>query len=342
MKKLSGSSSTFQGKKRVVGNKVAKQSQAVSFVDKLSRDPTSRYTLVGVVVVLFSILYGKFTNGKSSVLDTSLHRLLTLSCESGFCMKDLVSAVDRKLVAGRSLEQGWKLFEMPRSMQIWTLDALRDPFVKKNLFGARHLKTLRPLASKAFLAAYIALLKTSERGKSHDDATQILRDVYLGLLPKYDDFKYHPLTFDLREMKSKFGVYSYFYFLVSRRKEEIESEYKAFSHVSSIFREKVTFEEYLTARLCVQTRAFRSGPLDGHDASIEELDLYKKRLGIDLIEGSTAMVVLIDAMNAHHEEHNVQYKYIPESKKLYLYAMKDIQAGDELYISYGDRAEYVY
>lgn len=341
MKKWNGSNSfAAQGKKRMVGNKVAKQSQAASLLDKLSRDPTSRYTLIGVVVVLFSILYGKFT--KSSVLDTSLRRLLSLSCESGFCMKDLVSAVDRKLVAGRRLEQGWKLVEMPRSMQIWTLDALRDPFVKKNLFGARHLKTHRPLTSKAFLAAYIALLQASERGKSHDDATRILRDVYLGLLPKHDDFKsYHPLTFDLRELNSKFGAYTYFYFLVSRRKAEIESEYKAFSHVSSIFQEKVTFEDYRTARLCVQTRAFQSGPLDGLDASIEELDLYKKHLGIDLIEGSTAMVVLMDAMNAHHEEHNVQYKYIPESKKFYLYAMKDIQAGDELYISYGDRAEYV-
>jgi hypothetical protein len=257
-------------------------------------------------------------------------------------MKGLVKAVDRKLVAARRLEKGWKLFEVPRSMQIWTLDALRDPFIKKNLFGARHLKTQRPLTSKAFLAANLAILQSSHTQVSHDgDATkEKLREMYLGHLPTYDDFKsHHPVLLDLRELSAKFGANSYFYFMVSRRKAEIESEYRAFTNVSSVFQEAVTFEEYVAARLSTQTRTFRSTPLDERDASSQELNIYRKYLGIDLREGSSAAVALMDALNAHHEKHNVQYKYIPETKKFYLYASKDIPAGAELYTSYGDRAE---
>jgi hypothetical protein len=313
----------------------------VSIVETLSKDPSTRYSVVGVAIVLLSVLYGRITR-EPVALESSLEYLLSLSCENGVCMKGLVNAVDRKLVATRRLEQGWKLFEVPRSMQIWTLDALRDPFIKKNLFGARHLKTQRPLSSKAFLAAHLSVLQVSKKhGNQESKATnEKLREIYLSLLPTYDDFKsHHPVLFDLRELSAKFGAYSYFYFLVSRRKAEIDSEYQAFCNVSSVFQEKVTFEDYVAARMSVQTRTFRSGPLDELDASLEELHLYRKHLGIDLREGSTAAVALMDALNAHHEQHNVQYKYIPESKKFYLYAAKDIPAGAELFTSYGDRAE---
>jgi hypothetical protein len=220
------------------------------------------------------------------------------------------------------------------------LDALRDPFIKKNLFGARHLKTQQPLTSKAFLAAHLAVLQSSRTRGSHDSVAAKQREIYLGLLPTYDDFKsHHPVLFGLRELSSKFGANSYFYYWVSRRKAEIESEYKAFSNVSSVFQEIVSFEDYVAARMSVQTRTFRSAPLDKLDASPEELHLYRKHLGIDLREGSTAAIALVDALNAHHEQHTVEYKFIPETKKFYLYAAKDIPAGAELYTSYGDRAE---
>ena len=341
MKKSNSEGSIKKPKTRMLGQKPGKQAWGSSLAKRLSNDSTNKYTVIGLAVVLLSILYGRITKN-STILDSPLQSLLRLSCENGVCMKDLVTAIDRKLVAGRRLEQGWKLFEIPRSMQMWTLDALRDPFIKKNLFAARHLKTKRPLTSKAFLAAHLAILQKNKTHSKRDDKDQKLRDIYFDLLPTYDDFKsYHPTTFDLRELNSKFGANTYFYFLVSRRKAEIESEYKAFSHVSSVFKETVSFEEYIAARLCVQTRAFRSGPLDELDASPEELNLYREHLGIDLREGSTAAVVLMDALNAHHGEQNVQYKYISESKKFVLYAAKDIQAGAELFTSYGDRAEYV-
>jgi SET domain len=311
-----------------------------SSIEKLSKNQTKRYTLIGVAVVLVSILYRK--NAQQSAIDRSLQSFLQLSCENGMCMKDLVGAVDRTLFAGRRLEQGWKLFEIPRSMQIWTLDALRDPFIKNNLFGARHLATHQPLASKAFLAAYVAVLLKSEPDEKQPDAARKLRELYLELLPTYEDFKtHHPVTADLRELNSKLGANTYAYFMVSRRKAEIESEYKAFCYVSHAFKNKVTFEDYVAARLIVQTREFHTGALDGSDASMQELELYSKHLSIDLNPGSSALVPIVDAMNAHHEKHNVHYKYVPESKKFYLYASKDIQAGAELLESYGDRAEYV-
>jgi SET domain len=340
-KSISNARFTDKPRDRFLGKKPSKQTRVVSIVNSLTKDPSTKYTLIGVAIVLLSILYGHITK-ETELLNNSLQSFLSLSCEIGVCMKGLVNAVDRKLVAARRLEKGWKLFEVPRSMQIWTLDALRDPFVKKNLLGARHLKTQQPLASEAFLAAHLAEQRSAKSHRNHDsDAIKHkLRDMYLGLLPTYDDFKlHHPVLFDLRKLSSKFGSNSYFYFLVSRRKAEIQSEYKAFSNVSSIFQEKITFKDYVAARLSVQTRRFRSTPLDEMDASPEELLLYKKHLGIDLREGSTAAVALMDALNAHHGRHNVQYKYIAESKKFYLYAAKDIPAGEELYISFGDRAE---
>lgn len=255
-------------------------------------------------------------------------------------MHGLVDAVDRTLIAGRNLQRGWKLLEIPRSMQIWTLDALRDPFVKKNLFRARHLKTMRPLSSKAFLAAHLAIIRNSPLADDPFDEAAYQRKIYLDQLPTYKDFiSHHPVSFDFSDLRSKFGAHTYFYYLVSKRKEEIESEYKAFANESEEFTELVSMEDYIAARLIVQTRTFKTESMDELDASQEELELYKSHLGIDMYGGCSAIVQLLDFIDSHHEQKNVQYKYLSESKKFYLFVFKDIAVGDALIASYGDRAE---
>jgi hypothetical protein len=290
------------------GKKLSKSSLSQSYLNQVWGNPTWRNSFISVAVILISIVYSQVTQMRES--GSSLQKLLDLSCDNGACIKDLLRAGSRTLVASRRFEHGWKLFEIPRSMQIWTLDALRDPFIKNNLFKSRHLKTQRPLASEAFLAAHLALLRNSAESSSYDNSIQTMtlaikkerqqRQLYLDLLPTYEDFKdYHPVSFSLRDLNSKFGANTYFYFLVSRRKAEIESEYKAFAQASDDFKGLVSYEE----------------------------------------GGCTAMVYLMDSMNAHHTRHNTQYKYVSESKKFYLYASKTIPSGTELNTSYGDRAE---
>jgi hypothetical protein len=213
--------------------------------------------------------------------------------------------------------------------------------VKNNLFRAKHLKTNNPLNSKAFLAAFLSILRSNSKRNSedhHDMAEN--QKLYLDILPTFDDYKqYHPVTFDLRELSSKYGPNSYLYFLVSRQKEEIESEYKSFTHASNEFKNLVTYQDYVASRLNVQTRAFAAGPLDGNDATKEELELYKKHLGVDIETSCSAMVPLIDFISGSHGKQNVQHKYVPESKKFLLYSLTDVPTGAELFESYSDREE---
>ena len=257
-------------------------------------------------------------------------------------MPDVLKANGNKLTAGRRLERSWKLMEIPRSMQITVLDALRDPFVRKHLYGGRHPKTQHPLSRDAILAAHLAVLIKHEESRSDDETPQDdkARRLFLKLLPTFDHYnEFHPVTFDLRELTKTFGSHTYNYFLVARRKSEVESEYKGFCQASTEFKELVSYKEYIAARLNVRIKALFDGPLDDLDASPEELDLYKKHLGIDIKQGGATMVFLMDSVDGHHQKQNTAYKYIPESKSFYVYAGYDIAEGQELIKPLGDRSE---
>lgn len=60
---------------------------------------------------------------------------------------------------------------LPRHLQIWGLDAMRDPFVADQLLEARHGEMGNPLDSGAFLEAYLVRLKLKAGGlwSSEDD-----------------------------------------------------------------------------------------------------------------------------------------------------------------------------
>lgn len=323
------------------GKKLSKSSMPRSTQDRIfGRDPTWKFSLTALAVVLFSILYGRMTQTLS--IDTSLQGLLDLSCRNGVFMPDLLKANGNKLTAGRRLEKGWKLMEIPRSMQISVLDALRDPFVRNNLYEARHPKTQQPLSCDAFLAAHLAVLVKEEESIQNDahPKRDDARRLFLKLLPTFEDYnQYHPVTFDLRELTKTFGSHTYNYFLVARRKSEIESEYKGLCQASGQFKDLVTYKDYIAARLSVRTKALFDGPLDDLDASQEELNLYKKHLGIDIKEGGATMVFLMDAVDGHHQNQNTAYKYVPESKSFYVWAGVDIAAGQQLIKPLGDRSE---
>jgi hypothetical protein len=79
---------------------------------------------------------------------------------------------------------GIRVLELPRRLQIWDVDALRDAFIQRELFSMKG----RIFSSAAFLAAYLA------RQFQNASSLEPLLAEWLGILPQHDDFrKFHPV-----------------------------------------------------------------------------------------------------------------------------------------------------
>lgn len=184
--------------------------------------------------------------------------------------------------------------------------------------------------------------------------------IYLDLLPNYSGFDgVHPVTYSLRTLNVLFGSYTTFYFLVAGRKAEIESEYKALQKSirdannnndnddddrvdDKKRRIPVSYHEYVAARLNVQTRSFQVGPLSYGSMSEElqqDLDLYRSTYEIPSTQEvfCSAMVPILDSLNHHHKNYNVQWKYAPGTHKFMVLSSRQIEAGAALHATYGDR-----
>ena len=239
-----------------------------------------------------------------------------------FCHKALMVS-QRHFRATRRIEPGEILFEIPRSVQVWDLDALRDPWIRLHLFEASHQQSGNGVGSEAFLAVYLALqLKRKEDSRDWD--MELLELAYYDVLYSFEDWaNQHPILADADHIKEALG-FSEGYGVLQAYRNMILSEYQAFSDFSKNFQEMVTREEYFAARLNVLTRAIRVGP-PGPEHAIQgtflkdtytpeqllndELTSYKEILGIDLEkEGCIAMIPIADMFN-HHPQNNVEYEY---------------------------------
>jgi hypothetical protein len=240
-------------------------------------------------------------------------------------------------------------------MQLWDLDALRDPWIRLHLFEASHRLSGNKVGSEAFLAAYLALqLKQKDDDARHWEM-QVLDLAYYDTLYSYDDWKdRHPLLEDPNYMKNLLGFSEGFGVLQAHR-NMIISEYEAFSDFSKKFREMITRDEYFAARLNVLTRAIRVGP-PGPEQSIkvsflqnhyspeqilqDELESYKDILNIDLLkDGCIALVPIVDLFN-HHPQNNAGYAYTTTERNrngavVVRAEHRHIEAGFEPMISYG-------
>jgi hypothetical protein len=240
------------------------------------------------------------------------------------------------LQAARPIRAGERLVEIPRRIQFWDLDALRDDFVREELLEARHRRTNNPLCSGAFLAAWLALqINTSPNNNSTDD-DNLIRQSYLQLLPSFDDLSGHPILWPNEELVEALGGYSMNYAVAQNYREMVDSEYEALTEVSTTFGEQVSAYDYLAARINVLTRSFSPGPVAimEEDLDEEELDFYKRELNIDFSQGCHAMVPILDLLN-HHPHPNVVYTYNKEKRAFVISAKTTIHAGWELQDSYG-------
>ncbi|KAL3759448.1 hypothetical protein ACHAWU_000747 [Discostella pseudostelligera] len=191
---------------------------------------------------------------------------------------------------------GELVMRLPRPLQIWDLDALRDKYIQHELLGlgeigikkkgARHKNTQNPLDSGAYLAVYLIRLlhgsRDSNAGQTcnqddancnvagmwddmsqHKERVQML-SAYIDILPTTNDRQSHsnqnphshPLFWSLKLVESLFPRYTYTYDLIIHYQQMIESEYAALTLVSKDFKRNVSFVEYLSMRINVLSRAF--------------------------------------------------------------------------------------
>ena len=261
----------------------------------------------------------------------------------------------RHFRATKRIEPGEVLFEIPRSMQLWDLQALRDPWIRLHLFEASHRLTGNKVGIEAFLAAYLALQLKRKEDTNRPWELEVLDLSYFDSLYRYDDWNQsHPLLADPKYMKSMLGFSEGFMVLQAHR-NMIISEYEAFSDFSKHFREMITKEDYFSARINVLTRAIRVGP-PGPEQSIktpflqndytpeqllqDEVESYKEILDIDLMKnGCIALVPITDLLN-HHPQNNAEYVYTKTERNrngavVVRAEHRRVEAGFEPMISYG-------
>ena len=270
--------------------------------------------------------------------DPRIAKLVSQACEEGgvYCHESL-KVVGRTLRATVPIEVGTKLFEIPRSMQIWDLDAYRDPFVRTHLFKASHKISGNRMGTQAFLAAFMALeIKRSQENPYSFDP---LRLTYFDSLPTIEEFmEYHPILHDKDEILSVLGPRSMSHSILQGYRNMIKSEYDGFTATSSEFAKTINQAEYIRARLAVITRALNVGvpgpeevmpaffvgdEFENEDLFLDELYSYYDLINVNLTEaggqGCIAMVPIADLFN-HHPNNNIDLRYKrmqtdPESQK---------------------------
>jgi len=277
---------------------------------------TSRMTIQASGVLILATVTALLWNHWPDPVDPQVRLLLKSICrDQAVHCHDALVPVRRTVKPTRTIQAGEKILEMPRRLQTWDLDALRDPFVKNELLSARIGKSA--LLSAAFLAAHLARLLLQNAGLNP------VMVEYLDVLPSYDDFAgFHPLLWSEQELTEILGEYTSTYEFVTAFQMSTEDEYAAFSTVSPSFATEVSRRDYQTARLIVMTRS----------VGIPRPTVIKTF--------NHAMVPVFDLWN-HHAKPNVDFSYDNIKRALVVTAITAIPAGAEVINSYGQLTDSV-
>lgn len=252
----------------------------------------------------------------------------------GYCSQSVVP-YRRTQKAQQLVHPGERVLVVPRHLQIWDLDALRDEFVRNELASARHVHTNNPLHSGAFLAAYLAR-RVYHNQTDQDDPMR----PYFDILPTYKTLQaFHPALWSERRLSSLLEPHSWSFVVARGYQDMLRSEYTAFTTASFDFRKQVTEEQYMTMRVNVMSRSFGTGPLTKREAlpnqSLEdELQFYQDNMGVNLTKGCHAMVPILD-MYDHHPIPNVGWEYVSHERAFVIKALMPIAPGQEIMDSYG-------
>ncbi|CAJ1934256.1 unnamed protein product [Cylindrotheca closterium] len=281
-------------------------------------------SVILVVAMMMGIAWNKMEHA-----DPMMISFLSAICRSASCAP-FVIPVRRYLQAARPIKRGETLYTIPRSLQFWDLDALRDEFVREHLISARHAKTGNALASGAFLAAWIAM----KLSQSQDSMDTVQRS-YLKLLPSSEQSMYHPLMWEKQNLKEALGTHSLNYAVALAYRDMVESEYSALVKASnSRYSDMVSELDYKVARINVLSRSFNPGPgSPEEDMDNDEMEFYGEH-GFNFTSGCQALVPILDMLN-HHPNPNVGYRYVKSKRAFVIDSKTQIPAGWELFDSYG-------
>lgn len=282
-------------------SKTTKDSSRNSDSQRISENAFSQLKFASVILV-FAMMLGIVWN-KMESSDPMIISFLSQICRSASCAPFVVPA-RRHLQAARPIKQGETLYTIPRNMQFWDLDALRDKFVRDHLLSAVHTKTGNGLATGAFLAAWVAL----KLNESQDDAVAAVLQSYLKLLPSSEQSMYHPLMWEKQNLKEALGAHSLNYAVALAYRDMVESEYAALVKASNgRYSDLVSELDYKVARVNVLSRSFNPGPgSPEEEMDSEEMELYSE-LGFNFTSGCQALVPILDMLN-HHPNPNVGYR----------------------------------
>lgn len=302
------------------------------------------WTVGLVVVVAIAVKFVlNYINGHTSLssssggpTNTMVHQFMTsLVCrhKSGFCHGSL-EPVRRTHQARKDIPGGEKLLVIPRELQIWDLDAFRDPYIH-TLLGATHPGTLNPIHSLAYLSVYL-LRRFVLKPKKNDPLLP-----YYKILPSYADLQEDfPVLWDAERLTKFLETHTASFATVRAFQDMLRSEYEGFAEFSTTFAQEVSETDYKRMRVLVLSRSFGTGP-PGPEESLpdkdlaEELQEYQEATGNDLSEGCGAMVPVLDMYN-HHPKHNVEYEYSKTERAFVVKAAEGgIPANHEIYDNYG-------
>lgn len=303
--------------------------------------------LYGASVLVVAIVAGFLWNVLDTSTDPRIIRFWSQTCRVAQCAR-FVTPVRRTLQAARPIRAGEIVAEIPRSLQIWDLDALRDDFVQRQLFPARHARTGNLLPSGAFLAAYLALkyhqliqaeLDNSTTATTDEEENTFMdpaRKAYFASLPTREELSDHPLFWTQEELIESLGPQSHNMAVASAYQEMVHSEYQAFAEASSDFASTISEIEYTVGRTWVLTRSFSPGPMGPQLELLDEDEraFFSANVATDFARGCHAMVPILDLLN-HHPTPNVAYSYNTDKRAFVITAQRSIPSSFELYDSYG-------
>mmetsp|Transcript_2829 Transcript_2829/g.6548 ORF Transcript_2829/g.6548 Transcript_2829/m.6548 type:complete len:772 (+) Transcript_2829:205-2520(+) len=279
-----------------------------------------------------------------------------------YCHRNLHPVPRRRThrIIDSALQSGETVMVLPRELQIWDLDALRDAFVREQLLEARHGGTGNALDGGAFLAAYLVRRQMIARGEwkvgteaagavGTASESESVKDSdpltdYMDMLPTYSDLaEYHPTLWPQSYLLDQLGRYTPAFMTVTAFRDMIASEYSALVRASDVFGANVSREEYTAARINVMSRSFGTGPPGGEEEIMDpygelgnELTYYKARAGVDLTLGCRAMSPILDTWDSHPNP-NAEWRYDAKKRAFVIRAASNsgIPLGHDVIVSYG-------
>ncbi|KAG7349455.1 SET methyltransferase domain containing protein [Nitzschia inconspicua] len=314
-------------------------------------------TAYGVVVLLVAIAMGMWWNSSlSKEVDPSIASFWQQACShSSFWCGRIIRPTRRTLQAARPIRVGETLVEIPRTLQLWELDAIRSDVVREErLLEARHELTQHSLAGGAFLAVHLALEHQRLIGMASNETLAngtlpLLSKEdqawasYFASLPTFEELKdTHPILMDRSELKSMLGHHSWNFVVVIMYQEMVQSEYQALTSKSALFAAMVSKEQYQTSRIHVLTRSFNPGPSGclGKQEHLmpNEQEAIEMAWGVEkgalFTDGCHSIVPILDMLN-HHPQPNVAYQFDTTKQAFVVSAKTKIPVGWELMDSYG-------